>query len=499
MTARTHSPLVRIVPFLLAVCLSNLPAQAKYSGGSGTADDPYQIATAADLIALGETPADYDKHFVLTADIDLDPNLPGRKVFDKAVIAPGVFSYSRISPYEIGHSGTPFAGVLDGKGHTVRHLMARIGQATTGGTVLGGLFGMLHGEVRNLGVEDVNITGSGCPVGGLVAESEGTVADCYSSGAVSGMRHVGGLTGANYGSVAQCHSMGTVNGNSRVGGLVGLNGSWDTPGVSVSQCYSTAVVNGKEEVGGLVGENGGAVTECYSSGAVSGTDAVGGLVGQNWMGVEIVTSGSIEKSHSSAVVEGTTSVGGLVGDNPGTVTQSYSTGAVSGTGQDSYGIGGLVGSNWWFGATVMQCYSTGAVSGSDQGSTGVGGLVGGGPGTVIQCYSTGAVTGPDGATGGLVGYAPQGAVTACFWDTQTSGQATSAGGTGRITTEMQTAKTFVDAGWDFVGETKNGTEDIWWIDEGKDYPRLWWELGERESALRTALTEAGGRTTLYAN
>ena len=63
-------------------------AAAKYSGGSGTAQDPYQIATAADLIALGETPADYDKHFILTADIDLDPNLPGRKVFDKAVIAP---------------------------------------------------------------------------------------------------------------------------------------------------------------------------------------------------------------------------------------------------------------------------------------------------------------------------------------------------------------------------------------------------------------------------
>ena len=31
------------------------------------------------------------------------------------------------------------------------------------------------------------------------------------------------------------------------------------------------------------------------------------------------------------------------------------------------------------------------------------------------------------------------------------------------------------AGWDFVGETANGTEDIWWILEGKDYPHLWWE------------------------
>jgi len=41
---------------------------------------------------------------------------------------------------------------------------------------------------------------------------------------------------------------------------------------------------------------------------------------------------------------------------------------------------------------------------------------------------------------------------------------------------MQMASTFLEAGWDFVDETKNGSEDIWWVLEGKDYPRLWWEL-----------------------
>jgi hypothetical protein len=46
---------------------------------------------------------------------------------------------------------------------------------------------------------------------------------------------------------------------------------------------------------------------------------------------------------------------------------------------------------------------------------------------------------------------------------------------GKTTAEMQTASTFLEAGWDFVGETENGTDDIWWILEGKDYPRLWWE------------------------
>ena len=40
----------------------------------------------------------------------------------------------------------------------------------------------------------------------------------------------------------------------------------------------------------------------------------------------------------------------------------------------------------------------------------------------------------------------------------------------------KTAATFLDTGWDFLNETANGTDDIWWILEGQDYPRLWWEL-----------------------
>jgi len=67
-------------------------------------------------------------------------------------------------------------------------------------------------------------------------------------------------------------------------------------------------------------------------------------------------------------------------------------------------------------------------------------------------------------------------ITASFWDLETSGLVTSDGGIGKTTAEMQTAATFLEAGWDFVDETENGTENIWWILEGQDYPRLWWEL-----------------------
>jgi parallel beta-helix repeat protein len=77
-------------------------------------------------------------------------------------------------------------------------------------------------------------------------------------------------------------------------------------------------------------------------------------------------------------------------------------------------------------------------------------------------------------------------VSTCFWDVQNSGLINMCGSQGdeatgcdnrygKTTAEMQTASTFLDAGWDFVGEMTNGPNDIWWIFEGRDYPRLWWE------------------------
>ena len=104
-----------LVVFLILLAAPSAVA-AKYAGGSGTMLDPYQIAAADDLVALGETPDDYDKHFVLISDIDLDPNRPGGRMFDRAVIAPNAtdaLSYSH---------GQAFAGQLDGRGHIIRNL-----------------------------------------------------------------------------------------------------------------------------------------------------------------------------------------------------------------------------------------------------------------------------------------------------------------------------------------------------------------------------------------
>jgi len=169
-------------------------------------------------------------------------------------------------------------------------------------------------------------------------------------------------------------------------------------------------------------------------------------------------------------------VGGLVGSNRrGHVTQCYSTGTVDG----SHSVAGLVGSN--SDGHVSQCYSIGAVTGDSS----VGGLVGWNSwdATVTHCYSSGSVLGTA-DVGGLIGEdgGKVWAVWASFWDIETSGQTTSADGTGKTTVQMQTRSTFTDAGWDFVGESVNGTDDIWWILEGRSYPRLWWQYGWAFSA-----------------
>jgi hypothetical protein len=315
--------------------------------GLGTPENPYLISDALDLGAMVHYRP--DAHYQMTASIDLS----------------GIRWGTEVIPL--------FAGTFDGNDLSVSHL------TISGGGYLG-LFGELASGsmVKNLGIIDVNVTGSGDYIAALASNNHGTIARCYSTGTVdaTGIAEgaancVGGLVAFNCGSVTQCHSTIAASGGLYTGGIVG----WNTG--TMARCYSACLVHANERVGGLIGWNFGDVSCCYNWAAVTGDSFVGGLVGENYSG------------------------------------------------------------------RIADCYSNGAVNGQGY----VGGLVGRNIAVVIDC----------------------------FWDTQTSGQTSSAGGTGKTTAEMQMAHTFLEAGWDFVGETANGTEDIWWIDEGQDYPRLWWD------------------------
>jgi len=222
-----------------------------------------------------------------------------------------------------------------------------------------------------------------------------------------------------------------VIGYSGVGGLVG--------GIrhgTVSHCYSTGNVAGESYVGGLVGWNEvGAVSNSYSTGSVTGESYVGGLVGYAFLG-------TVSNSYSTSSVTGNSHVGGLVGVNHGTVSNSYSTGSVTGD-ED---VGGLVGLTYH--------------------------------GTVSNSYSIGSVTGEN-CVGGLVGLTNHGTVSNSFWDTETSGQATSDGGTGKNTTEMKSIATFSGAGWNIIeviDPTTPNAAYIWNIPTTPpDYPFLSWQ------------------------
>lgn len=199
----------------------------------------------------------------------------------------------------------------------------------------------------------------------------------------------------------------------------------------------------------------GTITSCYVKGAnVSGDDNIGGLVG--------TCAGRIYKSCSTGSVIGDSYVGGLVGlVDDSTVNMCYSKAGVSGHRE----VGGLAGKTIDEQSVVSNCYATGGVNGG----TYVGGLIGQVErGRGFNSYSTGSVSG-DQYVGGFTGnIRVLGTVIHCFWDTETSGQPGSPGGTGKTTVEMQTISTFSEAGWDFNA--------IWTICDGMNYPVLLWQI-----------------------
>jgi hypothetical protein len=186
-------------------------------------------------------------------------------------------------------------------------------------------------------------------------------------------------------------------------------------------------ITGYRYVGGFCGYNLGTITSCYSTGSVRAeaeTSYVGGFCGYNL--------GTITSCYSTGSASGTNYVSGFCGYNLGTITSCYSTGSASGT---SY-VSGFCGRVYSSG-TITNCYSTGSVSGTS--------------------YVGGFCTANDGT------------ITSCYWDTETSGQATSNGGTGLTTAQMTYEYSGgAYSGWDFTNIWRDDSTH----EENDGYPRL---------------------------
>ena len=170
----------------------------------------------------------------------------------------------------------------------------------------------------------------------------------------------------------------------------------------------------------------------------------------------------------------------LVGSTYGEVVACYSTGSVTGTKI----LGGLVG---WTRGSISSSYSTASVSGNED----LGGLLGRkhADASVTNSYSTGAVSGTKN-TGGLIGDSGSGtgAVTASYWDTQTSNQSSSSGGsgvTGQTTSGLQTPTgyTGIYAAWNANLDGQSGNDDPWDFGTSSQYPALKYGAANATDAL----------------
>ena len=325
---------------------------AAFAGGTGTAENPYQIANGAELAYLassvnsGETYE--DKYFVLTANINLNglPWTPIANSFSDALFGG--------TDYRI------FAGNFDGKGYTISNVS--IGSETTPfESDVFGLFGATGGKISNLNLDTVSIHG--------VAK--------IASGYVVGI--AGGLVGSSAGSIENCH-------------VTGLAMDMSAPSNGYAAAYW---------VGGLVGALDGAqlINECSVSGSITekaGKGSIGGLIGELGKAAKITYSRSNVTVNVKADSHGGANVGGFIGKGNGKtdaetiIRNCYATGNVTG---GAY-TGGFAGGLW--GLNIKNCYASGNVS---QAAAAMASFVGTDAsdsnyyGSITNCFTTGIVTG----------------------------------------------------------------------------------------------------------
>ena len=402
---------------------------AAFAGGTGTAEDPYQIANGAELAYLASSVNNgktYEaKNFVLTANIDLNglPWTPIANSFSDALFGG--------SDYRV------FAGNFDGKGYTISNIS--IGSETTPleSDVLG-LFGATEGKISNLNLDTVSIHG--------VAK--------IASGYVIGI--AGGLVGSSAGSIENCH-------------VTGLAMDMSAPSNGYVAAYW---------VGGLVGALDGAqlINECSVSGSITekaGKGSIGGLIGELGKAAKITYSRSDVTVNVKADSRGGANVGGFIGKGNGKtdaetiIRNCYATGNVTG---GAY-TGGFAGGLW--GLNIKNCYASGNVSQAAAAMASFVGTDASDPnyyGSITNCFATGSVTG---SSPFQYAFAEQSSatkrseITNCYFAEENSGIKTQyESATAKSQDEMKTEAFAADLnngdnsnGWSFVnGQVLGGAE-----------------------------------------
>lgn len=316
-------------------------AASAFDGGSGTEEDPYQIATAEQLAYLAvkanegtlHTLGDY---YILTNNIDLSAH-------QWVPIGRGT---SQVSKY--------FDGYFNGNGKTITGLY--VDESTDG--YLAGLFGLLTGQVWDLTIEDAYVktagsTSSAGILAGKISNSGTKVTNCHVSGTVESEVCAGGLVGyASYTEFDDCSAKAKVSATgNNIGGFIG-----EGYAASFTDCAAEGSVTGSWCCGGFAGViwYNAKAEHCIADVNVTATDwNTGGFVGstgQNTSISDCVALGNV----SNPITSTSTKLGGFVGsmDNSISIQNCHAAGTVQG-GNEEHPAGGFIGT--YSGGTFTGC------------------------------------------------------------------------------------------------------------------------------------------------
>lgn len=279
---------------VLTMVFSLMPAALAVDtlSGSGTEDDPYLLATAADLKAfrdMANAEASSKLCATLTADIDL-----------------GGEAWTPFEPLS-GYVSQAYAGTFDGANHTIKGLSVNL---TSKSGV--GFFGTVHGAtIKNLQIAGNIYSTNSSYVGGIVGRTQGnvTIDGCSFSGSVTatkaGMTNgAGGIAGrVNAGTLAvtNCANLSDVTGSGSAAGILGYAGNTK---VTIENCYNSGAISGQNYASGIcsigTGKNGktGKIGNCYNVGTITGTSD-----GAYYAGISANFQGAISNSYYAAPVE----------------------------------------------------------------------------------------------------------------------------------------------------------------------------------------------------
>lgn len=207
--------------------------------GKGTEEEPFLVSSYEDLMHLRDcvdAGNDFEEqYFEQTEDIYFPNDVNWNPVGD------------------LEHA---FAGVYDGGGHVIFNIYCDDKHA--------GIFSMLTGEVRNLGLEDGTFHGD--YIGSITSHgsTEARIINCYNKADVIGNYRAGGLVDNFQGEISFSWNFGKVLGKQDVV-LAGIC-SYGVPETEIRHCYSTAeveIVSPKTFRG-----------ELYESGKIENVDVV---------------------------------------------------------------------------------------------------------------------------------------------------------------------------------------------------------------------------------